>query len=426
MQVEDSQDGGVGSGRLTREMTLLIGICALVYFLDGLVHTVLGPLAPEIARALSLKPAQLGPIFSANLIGQCIGLVTVPLLVPRLGHRLIVIIMLLGFGVAQGATALADTAGELFVFRLITGIFLGGCLPSCLALVTACAPIKRRGIAIMMLFTGYGMGATVAGVVPVLFAQFGGWKTTLAAISIVCLTCAVIAWIWLKEVRAPQGQASIKISAEIVRPTAIFSRRLLVGTIALWLLFISMLTISYCLNSWLPILLVEVGREESLATISVSIFSLGGIVAALGVGLLIDRFGSTIVLVTSLTISSVLLFLIGQVLASAPVSVLLLLLGVCGFFVLGAYGGINVVLASYYPDALRAVGIGWTKSVGRVGSVMAPIMIGVGLSAGMPETMIMSLFAVPAAVAALALLVIWASEGRRRDVGQTDILRATR
>ena len=30
----------------------------------------------------------------------------------------------------------------------------------------------------------------------------------------------------------------------------------------LWALFISMLTISYCLNSWLPTLLVEVGRDE--------------------------------------------------------------------------------------------------------------------------------------------------------------------
>ena len=51
--------------------------------------------------------------------------------------------------------------------RLVTGLFLGGCLPSCLALVTTSAPEKRRGLGIMVLFTGYGLGATVAGVVPV-------------------------------------------------------------------------------------------------------------------------------------------------------------------------------------------------------------------------------------------------------------------
>jgi MFS family permease len=391
-------------------MLTLIGLCSLVYFLDGLVHTVMGPLAPEVSRALSLSPAQLGPIFSANLVGQCIGLVSVPLAASRFGHRLVVIVTLTGFGIAQGLTGLASTGTQLFVFRLVTGLFLGGCLPSCLALVTACAPARRRGMAIMILFTGYGLGATVAGVVPAMFADLGGWKTTMAAIGLACILSAVAAAIWLKEARVPQDAALPDDRPAGGSIAAIFSPRYLVGTLSLWLLFIAMLTISYCLNSWLPILLVEVGRDESIAAISVSIFSLGGIVAAIGVGMLIDRFGATPVLVTALCVSTLLLFLLGQLLASAPTGLLLLLLGLCGFFVLGAYGGINVVLAGYYPHTLRAIGIGWTKSVSRLGTVLAPIVIGIGLSAGAPGTMIMSLFAVPAALGALALLVIAASE----------------
>ena len=180
----------------------------------------------------------------------------------------------------------------------------------------------------------------------------------------------------------------------------------------LWLLFVAMLTISYCLNSWLPILLVEVGRDESLATISVSIFSLGGIVAALGIGLLIDRFGAMRTLISFVVTSAVLLFVVGQMLASASTELLLVLLGACGFFVLGAYGGVNVVLASFYPESLRAVGIGWAKSVGRIGTVIAPVLIGIGLSAGIAETTVMSLFALPALVAAGTLGVIALSARR--------------
>jgi sugar phosphate permease len=86
--------------------------------------------------------------------------------------------------------------------------------------------------------------------------------------------------------------------------------------------------------------------------------------------------------------------------------VLLVLLGACGFFVLGAYGGVNVVLASFYPDHLRAIGIGWAKSIGRVGTVIAPVLIGLGLSAGIGETTVMSLFALPAIVAVVSLAVI--------------------
>jgi hypothetical protein len=44
-----------------------------------------------------------------------------------------------------------------------------------------------------------------------------------------------------------------------------------------------------------------------------------------------------------------------------------------------------------------------------VGTVAAPILIGIGLGAGMDAQTVMSLFAVPAAVAAAALIVISAA-----------------
>jgi len=149
------------------------------------------------------------------------------------------------------------------------------------------------------------------------------------------------------------------------------------------------------------------------------VFSFGGIVAALGVGLLIDRFGAMRTLISFIALSAVSQFAVGQLLASAQAAVLMAMLAACGFFVLGAYGGVNVVLASFYPDHLRAHGIGWAKSVGRLGTVIAPVLIGWGLSAGITETSIMSLFAVPALVAAASLaLIAVASAGRQGAVAE--------
>jgi AAHS family 4-hydroxybenzoate transporter-like MFS transporter len=382
---------------------VLIGICSLIYFLDGLIHSILGPLAPNLARSLDLSNTELGPIFSANLIGQCIGLVVFPLLAGRVGQRTVVLVSLVGFGLGQSASALSTSASDLFAWRLITGVFLGGCLPSCLAIVTAEAPAARRGVAIMTLFMGYGAGATVAGLVVV---ALGGWQAVMVVVGAACLVTALIAWFCLR-IPARDGTAQ-SAEAATVKESAfgIVAPRYVVGTLMLWLLFVAMLTISYCLNSWLPTLLVEVGRDESLATISVSIFSLGGIVAALGIGLLIDRFGAMRTLISFVLISAALLFAVGQMLATASTEVLLILLGACGFFVLGAYGGVNVVLASFYPESLRAVGIGWAKSVGRIGTVIAPVLIGIGLSAGIAETTVTSLFALPALVAAGSLAAI--------------------
>src|SRR5690606_18394440 len=119
-----------------------IAVCTAIYFLDGLIHTILGPLAPDIARSLSLGNAELGPIFSSNLVGQCIGLVLFPAIASRFGHRLTVTLAVVGFALGQAASALADDGSSLFAIRLVTGVFLGGCLPSCLAIVTAQTPAE--------------------------------------------------------------------------------------------------------------------------------------------------------------------------------------------------------------------------------------------------------------------------------------------
>ena len=403
--------GYATSSSMSRSTLVLIGICALVYFLDGVIHSILGPLAPEMARSLQLSNAQLGPIFSANLIGQCIGLVAFPLLSGRMGQRAVMLVCLAGFGVAQSGTALAEGPTALFVWRLITGVFLGGCLPSCLALVTAAAPVERRGLAIMILITGYGTGATAAGLVATGFVGMGGWRMAMVAIGVVCIVAAILAAMGLRSIPSSEsddagGQPGVPAAGGKPSALLILSSRYVLGTLMLWLLFISMLTVSYCLNSWLPTLLVEVGRSERFAAMSISVFSLGGIIAALGVGVLIDRFGPMRTLISFLSSSAVLLFVIGQVLASAAATALMTLLVVGGFFILGAYGGINVVLASFYPGALRAVGIGWTKSIGRVGTLITPVLIGAGLSVGIAETTIMSLFAVPAVLSVLSLIVI--------------------
>jgi len=384
---------------------MLIAISSLIYLLDGLIHSILGPMAPEIAKALALTNAQLGPIFSANLLGQCIGLVAVPLLGGRLSQRAMVLLSLLGFGLAQAATATAHDATTLFAWRLVTGFFLGGALPSCLALVTAAAPVARRGLAIMVLFTGYGLGATLAGVVANAFIGLGGWQVAMLVVAAACLATAVLGLFYLRE---PAADAATSGATDTARPNplALLSRRYALGTLMLWLLFIAMLTISYCLTSWLPTLLVEVGRDARFAALSISIFSLGGIIAALGVGLLIDRWGAIRTLVSFLCLATVLLFIVGQVLATASAPMLMMLLALCGFFVLGAYGGINVVLASFYDADIRATGIGWAKSVGRIGTLVAPVLIGTALTLGIAETTIMSMFSLPAALAVAFLVVI--------------------
>lgn len=390
-----------------------IAVCTAIYFLDGLIHTILGPLAPDIARTLALGNTELGPIFSSNLVGQCIGLVVFPVIAGRYGHRWTITLAVLGFSLGQCASALADSGSSLFAIRLVTGVFLGGCLPSCLALVTQQAPAARRGVSILTLFTGYGLGAAMAGVVAAGFADHGGWRAAMVAVGALSLLAAASAWLWLRDPPPHAVTAAGEPTSRTPAALQILGSRYRVGTLMLWLLFVAMLTISYCLNSWLPTMLVEAGYDESFAALSVTVFGFGGAIAALGVGLLIDRHGAMPVLIGFILVAAALLFASGRVLSTASAGTLMALLGAAGFFSLGAYGGVNVALAGFYPEPLRATGIGWAKSVGRIGTVVAPILIGIGLDAGMPGTLVMSLFAVPALLAAGTLIVLGRTDGWR-------------
>lgn len=389
---------------------LLVSLSSLIYFLDGLVHSIMGPLAPEIGRVLHLSKADLGPVFSANLLGQCVGLVLIPLLVPRFGNRAIVAVSLIGFGLTQSATGFAFDRDSLIVLRIVTGFFLGGALPSCFALVAAGTPSERKGLAIAILFTGYGLGTVIAGLIASIFTGPSGWRISMVVIGGLCIVTAMIAWRFLEDTVNREGTG--EVARDDGRALDLLSKDYRAGTLLLWLIFVAMLIINYCLTSWLPTLLVEVGRDKSFAALAVSIFAGGGLLATFLIGPVIDRFGVWGVLLSFLLISTVSLLVVGQVLQSAPPMVLLAMLATSGFFCLGSYSGVNVLLANFYPAALRAVGVGFTKSVGRLGTVIAPVMIGIGLTNGIREETMMSLFAVPAALTTFAVVMLSRSQRR--------------
>jgi len=395
--------GSTSSGGASGAALVITVTCAIVYFFDGLVHTILGPLAPDFARDLNLGGTLLGPIFSANLIGQCIGLVLFPPIAARYGDRWTIALTLAGFGLAQSASGMVSTGNELFWARLVTGLFLGGCLPSCLAMVTAAAPEQRRGLAITALFTGYGLGAALAGIAAVIFSRLGGWRPAMIAIGLMCLVFAVAAAVLLRRAPGPAPKAA---PGRAPSPVTLIAPRYRLGTLMLWLVFICMLTISYCLSSWLPLLLVRSGYDSDFASLALSIFSFGGIAAALLVGILIDRFGAYRVLTAFLVVAALLFPAAAATIGGGSALALQAVLALCGFFALGAYGGVNVVLAGFYPSVLRSTGIGWAKSVGRIGTVAAPVLIGIQLEAGLPEPTILASFAIPALLAGFALIVI--------------------
>ena len=77
---------------------------------------------------------------------------------------------------------------------------------------------------------------------------------------------------------------------------------------------------------------------------------------------------------------------------------------VLGVAIEGGQGGLNALAASYYPTTIRASGVGWALGVGRVGSIVAPMIGGMLLEMGWSPQRIFLAGMAPALCGALAIL----------------------
>lgn len=170
------------------------------------------------------------------------------------------------------------------------------------------------------------------------------------------------------------------------------------------------LLVMYFLVNWLPTLLKSAGLPLEKAILSTAMLNLGGVVGALALGRLIDRFSAYTVLGAAYAASAGFIALIafsGQnltgLLAGAALS---------GFGVVGAQIGCNALAAAIYPTHIRATGVGWALGVGRIGAIVGPLAGGALLAAAWSPASIILVAAVPAVLAAAAVLLL----GRvRRD-----------
>jgi AAHS family 4-hydroxybenzoate transporter-like MFS transporter len=184
------------------------------------------------------------------------------------------------------------------------------------------------------------------------------------------------------------------------------------GTILLWIPNFMNLLLMYVIVNWLPILLAAAGMSVSDGVTATSFYSLGGIVGTLAEGFLIKFGGSFRVLLVQFGLCSLFIALMAMMadlwLLATIVAFLL------GFLVIGAQAGLNVLAAQFYPTFIRSTGVGWALGVGRIGSIVGPLIAGILLSKGWQPGQVLLAGAVPALFAFASILL-----GRNAPGGQT-------
>jgi AAHS family 4-hydroxybenzoate transporter-like MFS transporter len=184
-------------------------------------------------------------------------------------------------------------------------------------------------------------------------------------------------------------------------PIYLFRNGLALITPLLWLMFALNLMGYFFLLSWMPTLLTTASLPPATAALAGVALQVGGTVGAILMCRWLDRrrfFAIAILFVVSVPIVGSIGFLVGSVPS------LLIAAFFAGFCVLGIQSGINVAGALVYPTSLRANGSGWELGIGRVGSIVGP-MLG-ALFVAMPVQQLYLWSAIPFAVGAIVCYTI--------------------
>ena len=171
------------------------------------------------------------------------------------------------------------------------------------------------------------------------------------------------------------------------------------ATLLLWVVFFMSLLDIYFLSNWLPTVLNDLGASVSSAAAIGSMLQVGGVVGTFALGSIIDRFSfRALALVYFAAVFAV--GAIGQ-LGHSVVFVTMAIFA-AGFCIVGGQIAANALAAGFYPTSVRATGVGWALGIGRVGSIVGPLIGGALLTAKWSTASVFAAAALAALCAALA------------------------
>ena len=407
-----------------------IVLCGLVLVLDGFDGQTINFLAPSIADTTKIPTHSFGPILSASLIGLMIAALTTGPIADRWGRRWPVILSTLSFGVFSLLSAHASTRLEFLVLRFLTGLGLGGAMPNVVALASEYVPKRILAVVIPILFVGMPLGGTISGFAAAAMVPAWGWRSVFILGGILPFVISLLLIFVLPESiqflavegsnSANIGKILARISPDVPRLGAnfvashderrrgvpvidLFTEGRAAGTILLWIPYFMNLLLIYFLSSWLPSLLRDAGMSIKGGVTATAFLNFGGVFGCLIEGQLLKRWGASAVLTIEYVLAGVLTASLALMHVSFPVMVAMTF--GTGLMIIGAQGGLNALAARFYPVSVRSTGVGWALGVGRIGSIVGPLIGGTFLTIGWKTREMLLFTAVVAVVAFLSILV---------------------
>jgi AAHS family 4-hydroxybenzoate transporter-like MFS transporter len=420
-----------------RYQLLVAVMCGLIVFVDGFDAQAMGFVAPALTTAMKISRGVLGSVISSGLVGMMVGALVSGPLADRIGRKPVLVACALIFGIGSLLTATAQSIESLMAFRLVTGLGMGGAMPNAIALTSEYMPKRRRAGAVTTMICGFSLGAAVGGLVAASIIPRFGWPSVFVVGGIIPIAIAIVsAYLLPESIRfllvkggretraryylsriAPRPAIHVDLSPGVDEEapagafivTELFTSGRAAATVLIWVIYFMNLLNLYFLNSWLPTILSDAGIPVETAIRLTSLFQIGGIGGAVVLGQLLDRSFSFWILAACYAWAAAFVYSIGH--AGASVPLLALTITCAGIGIIGGQNASHALSSEFYPTRIRSTGVGWALGIGRIGSIVGPVVGGLLLSQNTPMRDVFWAAVIPAAIATLAAAALASRQG---------------
>jgi sugar phosphate permease len=331
-----------------------------------LARSVLPPLLPILTKDLGLSYTQSGLLETAYLIGYIIVKIPAGFMANKYGSKKVLIISMVGYGLANSLIFATNRFIEIFMLRLLVGLFQGVHLPVANALLSDRFK-ERQGRAIGFNESGPNIGNTVAYPLAISILSKYGWRYAFIFLSFPAFLLSLAAFFLMKQ----EEPTSIPIQTEKNGGNTTQYLRILLPFALSHGTYNLILRTSF---TFTPIFLVDFRNIsiESAGLISM-ILPLAGVLSKISSGFILERIGKRLsicgaIILSSLFLSTLVLFPINELL---PINLIFLGLTLYSFSPI-----IYSSTTSSLPSRFKSLGLGIVTMFGNIVGAFSTSIIG--------------------------------------------------
>ncbi len=385
----------------TPMMKKVLFLTGIGWMFDAMDQGMVSGVMAAIGKEWMLTTGQLGLLGSSGMLGMALGAALSGMAADRFGRRAVVMYTLVIYGVASALAGFSTSFEMLLVLRFLTGFGLGGELPAASTLVSEYSPANARGRNVVILESFWAWGWILAALVAYMLIPVYGWRMAFWVGAVPALYAAYLRksvpesprylvsvgkvseaeelvssmerQAGVKQVTVIQeAAAETQPEAERVTFLSLFSKKYIVTTMVLWVIWFGINFGYYGFVLWTPTLLVGKGFALVKSFEFTLIMCLAQLPGYYSAAWLVEKVGRKAVLSTYFAGTALASWLFGHAASSGEVLAFGCMLY---FFSLGAWGCVYAYTPEVYPTAARASGTGWASAFGRIGAFIAPFVV---------------------------------------------------